>query len=57
MPVQINELIIRANVVESDEKGKDTEKKSSDSGETNTGAIVKECVELVMEIINNKNQR
>ncbi len=56
MPIQINEMIIRANIVEGE--GKKTE---SPSGTTSTGEnkdeIVKECVAMVLEILNNKNQR
>ena len=57
MPVQINEMIIRANIVEPDEKGKKTEEKSSGSAEGSKEEIIKECVEQIMEILNSKNQR
>jgi len=57
MPIQINEMIIRANIVEPDEKGKKIEEKSSGSAEVNKEEIIKECAELVIEILNSKNQR
>ena len=57
MPIQINEMIIRANIVEPDEKRKKTEEKSSDSAGVNKEEIIKECAELVIEILNSKNQR
>jgi len=57
MPVQINEMVIRANIVEPQEKEKKAEEKSSGSTNVNKEEIVKECVELVIEILNSKNQR
>ena len=59
MPVQINEMIIRANIVETDDRESETKTNAhtSDSGELNKSEIIKECAELVMEIINNKSQR
>ena len=55
MPVQINEMIIRANIVEGSEK--ETEVKTSGTNDVNKDEIIKECIELMMEIINNKNER
>jgi len=57
MPVQINELVIRANIVEGDEKGKEPEAKPAAGGDVNKDEVVKECAELVLEILRNKNQR
>ncbi|MEO5998626.1 MAG: DUF5908 family protein [Chitinophagaceae bacterium] len=57
MPVQINEMIIRANIVESAESGNPALPQSPASAEGSKADIVKECVELVLEILNNKNQR
>ena len=58
MPVQINELIIRANIVEGDGK---KESGSSPAPGASPAAgkedIVKECVAIVMEILNNKSKR
>ena len=55
MPVQINELIIRANVTEGD--GKKADAGSSGTDAAGKDDIVKECVAIVMEILKNKNQR
>lgn len=54
MPVQVNEMIIRANITEPHEK---TEAKERGEGSVNKDEIVKECAELVMEMINKKNER
>ncbi len=58
MPVQINELIIRANVTEG---GSEKKAAGSTAGADNASSgkddIVKECVAIVMEILKNKNQR
>ena len=56
MPVQINEMVIRANIVESVENANQAPPSTPPPGE-NIAEIVKECVELVLEILNNKNQR
>lgn len=58
MPVQINEMVIRANILETGDAGNVTPvKPSSGSGDVNKAEIVKECVEIIMEMLNNKNQR
>jgi hypothetical protein len=57
MPVQINELIIRANVTEGGEKKGESSTAGSDNSPTGREDIVKECVAIVMEILKNKNQR
>lgn len=56
MPVQINELVIRANVVEPEAKGKPAPESNS-AGDLNKADIVQECVDLVMEILSNKKER
>lgn len=58
MPVQINELIIRANIVEADGKkdGGNT-KVPEASPAAGKQDIVKECVAIVMEILNKKSSR
>jgi len=58
MPVQINELIIRANIVEGDGK-KEGGNSPAPAASPAAGKedIVKECVAIVMEILNNKSQR
>lgn len=55
MPVQINEMIIRANITEGDKK--EPEAKDQGSGSLNKDEIIKECAELVMEMISKKNER
>jgi hypothetical protein len=57
MPVQINELVIRANIVEGDEKGKETEAKAGAKSDLNKDEIIKECAELVLEVLRNKSER
>ena len=59
MPVQINEMVIRANILENDEKGKQVDNKehASETGAINKNEIIKECADLILEIINKKNQR
>ena len=55
MPVQINEMIIRASVTEGEKKDSDTNDQGS--GSLNKDEIIKECAELVMEMISKKNER
>ena len=57
MPVQINEMIIRANISEAGKKEAETKDHDHGSGNVNKDEIVKECAELVMEMINKKNER
>lgn len=58
MPVQINEMVIRANIIEAGEK-KPENSDASHSGQSaiDKEDIIKECVAIVMELLNNKNQR
>ncbi len=59
MPVQINEMVIRAHVREAEEKGH----AAADTGKGSTAdpadrdAIVKECVDIILELLNRKNER
>lgn len=58
MPVQINEMVIRANILETgDTTNAAPVKPSPGSGDVGKAEIVKECVEIIMEMLNNKNQR
>ena len=58
MPVQINELIIRANVVEDGGKKTDSvPQKDAAVDHQGKNDIVKECVAMVMEILKNKTTR
>lgn len=54
MPVQINEMIIRANVQEPQENAAE-KKPAPDSA--NKEEIIKECVEAVLEVLKHKNER
>lgn len=56
MPVQINEMVIRANIINPAE-AQQSGVKSSTSGELNKDEIIKECAALVIEILQSKNQR
>ena len=55
MPVQINEMIIRANILEEDNK--EVEVKDNGSSNVDKDEIIQECTELIMEMINKKNER
>ena len=57
MPVQINELIIRANVTEGGANKAESNAPASDNASSGRDDIVKECVAIVMEILKSKNQR
>jgi phenylpyruvate tautomerase PptA (4-oxalocrotonate tautomerase family) len=55
MPVHINEIVIRANVVDSAEKsgtGTTQPKNALDKEE-----IIKECTEIILDILKTKNER
>ncbi len=53
MPIQINELIIKATIESSSEK----EEGGNQSSDFDQQAIIEDCVEQVLEILNNKNER
>jgi hypothetical protein len=55
MPVQINEMVIRANIVEPGTKP--TEGKATASTELDREDMIRECVAIVMEMIHQKNAR
>lgn len=56
MPVQINEMIIRANIQEPHEQ-KAAVQKSGDSSSASKEEIIKECTEIILEILRNKNEK
>jgi hypothetical protein len=56
MPVQINEMIIRANIVEHSHSKKETANAMPKSN-IDKDEIIKECTEIIMEIINRKSER
>jgi hypothetical protein len=55
MPVQINELVIRANIKEQDGSAKDAKAVATDKPDKEE--IIKECIERVLEILNQQNER
>jgi len=55
MPVQINEMIIRANVLEPGDKSAPDNKPAE--GDGNKDEIIRECTEIILEILRNKNER
>jgi Family of unknown function (DUF5908) len=68
MPVQINEVVIKAHVREPGEKGKGAAGGAGKGGGAGSGGsagsgggskeeIIKECVEAVLELLNRKNER
>jgi Family of unknown function (DUF5908) len=56
MPVQINEMIIRANIVEHSHSKKETAT-ATPKNNMDKDEIIKECTEIILEIINRKNER
>lgn len=58
MPVVINELVIRANVVEQGEGGKAAPAApSGGGGGIDKTEIIQECVDIILEVLNNKKER
>ncbi len=58
MPVQINEMIIRANIVEDNIKTNDKSNAPAfNEGQQGKEEIIKECVAIVMELLDKKNKR
>lgn len=57
MPVQINEMVIRAKITEEHEKEHDKGEKTVGDSSVDKDEIVKECAALIMEMLNEKNQR
>ena len=55
MPVQINEIVIRANIIEKAEK--ETAYQTPLQKEINKEEIIRECTELILELIHNQNER
>ena len=55
MPVQINEMIIRANIMEPVEKAGDIN--SQPQSNADKDEIIKQCTEIILEILKNKGER
>lgn len=56
MPVQINEMIIRATIQEPQEQQSET-KKPAEEKAANKDEIIKECTEIILEILKHKKER
>ena len=57
MPVEIRELQITAVVKDSTQQGGEQSSTVAGGGAMNTNAIVSACVEQVLEILKQKNER
>ena len=55
MPVQINELIIRAHVNEPEEAAKASQPASANKDAKEE--IIQECIERVLELLHHQNER
>lgn len=56
MPVQINEMVIRANIKEPAAQSQ-PDPKTGGGTDVNKEELIRECAALVMEMINQQNQR
>ena len=59
MPVQINEMVIRAHIKEPGEKSEKMKKAASvpQGAAMDKDEIIKECTEAVLELLSRKNER
>lgn len=58
MPVEVRELIIKATIAQEDASGNGAPAASSaNNGESPNEAIIKLCVEKVLEILKEKDER
>jgi hypothetical protein len=57
MPVQINELVIRANVIEQGDAGQQPSTAQSSAVNINKTEIIQECVDIILEVLKNKKER
>ena len=55
MPVQINEIVIRANIVEKPAKSESSN--TSGGSSVNKEEIIKECTEIILEILKSQSER
>jgi len=55
MPVQINEMIIRANILEPNDKPLNGTKPTDSN--VSKDEIIRECTEIILEILKNKKER
>jgi hypothetical protein len=56
MPVQINEMVIKAHVTEAGEKAKQGPPAGA-SPAINKQELIKECTEIILELLNRKNEK
>ena len=57
MPVEMRELHIRINVNQQSGGNQQTATNTSEGSKENNEALIKECVEQVLHILNNKKER
>ena len=57
MPVQINEMVIRTHVNEAPEKVAPPATAADQQEGGDKEAILKECREMILELLNRKNER
>lgn len=57
MPVQINEMVVKANVVESDKQQTGAKGAQPQSSAVDKEEIIRECTEKILEILKSKNER
>ncbi|MBV4360539.1 DUF5908 family protein [Pinibacter aurantiacus] len=57
MPVQINEMVVKANVVENGKQQADPKGAQTQSSAVDKEEIIRECTEIILEILKNKNER
>lgn len=55
MPVHINEIVIRANVIETTAQAKGSV--AQQSAEVDREALIRECTEIILEILKRKSER
>jgi hypothetical protein len=57
MPIEIRELVIKATVTQNDEASSGLAASSSSNNVSSAEEIINACVEKIMEILKDKNER
>lgn len=57
MPLEIKELHIRVNVNQPQSEGAGSQASADANAKDDKEALVQQCIEQVMELLNNKNER
>jgi hypothetical protein len=57
MPIEIRELVIKATVTQNDEASSGLAASSSSNNVSSSEEIINACVEKIMEILKDKNER